>query len=237
MNFAVIFPNDPSTEFLHPVLDVVNQVSGVDYELIRTAPTESGYQYTRKFIAELDNRIPIVFMGHGHSRHLYGGVSDSFERKNLLGVSDTELLEGRTLILLACRSSEFVWSARDSIKFGLGFGDLPTDWDDITAEREFYGNVYDGIDEQIICDYRNGLVQVFAHSIKDCLESEGSLQRFALALKLRINKKICDSVLSGTPPKRLLADMFYSMKHELQIVGDDLSKFAFNSDLKPETSN
>ena len=219
LDFLVIYPKDKTTDFLMPVVTTIQSVEDINIEIIRTDQSEMAYKETIQKVKKTSTDIPILFLGHGHSRMLYGGLIKNYAKVPLITISDNmDLLEGRTLILLACRSAEFINEIKQELRYGIGFGDLPTDMDDIIGTREFEPNAYKGVTDETIEKYREILVNSFASSIKSALRTENLIHSIQLGFRLRINKAISNILLGSRADKTILGYLLYDLKKELMFI-------------------
>ena len=117
-----IYPKDTTTEFLRPVYDAVcakPHVVGLELDTIEDDD----------FLEKLSNHLKdagiVFFLGHGSSTCLYGTNLNPLIEDKMENIED---LRNKSLILFACRSTEFIknYHFQDS----LGFGFIPTSLDD-----------------------------------------------------------------------------------------------------------
>jgi hypothetical protein len=221
MRLAIIHPVDKTTVFLQPIIDRLRTVPSLDIVLFQTEPSSESYDQTRFKIQELDREIPILFLGHGSSFELTGGENDTFKSQALFSIRNEDaLLENRKLILLSCRSEEFLRTARFTAQSSIGFGNLPTDIREVAGEREADREAYPGVDGAVLEMFKFWLVSIFSNSIFSIATKSGSLHDLQLALRLRINKAISVVMGSANPDKRILAELLYEMKVEMRIGGE-----------------
>jgi len=128
-----IMPEDNSLSFLNPVFDHLK----IHYPIRKILPNKESYTQTINEIQELPPDSIIFFLGHGASHCLYGACDEQFERIPFIDKSNIDALTSKSIFALSCRSSEFLYNNRSNLNSFIGFGNLPTDWGDVFAERDF----------------------------------------------------------------------------------------------------
>lgn len=68
----IIFPIDPSTQFLSQIIDILIE-NGVACNVIEVLPNDQSYSESKEKIKELNNDWDLIFLGHGQPNQLYGG--------------------------------------------------------------------------------------------------------------------------------------------------------------------
>ncbi len=219
LDLLILYPKDETTDFLIPIIDSIQSVVDLKVEIIRTAPTELAYQETIQQIKNTSLDIPILFLGHGHSRMLYGGLMKNYSKEPLITISkNTDLLTGRSMILLACRSADFIREIEQELICGIGFGDMPTDMDDIIGIREFEPDAYKGVAAETIMKYREILVNSFVNSMNFALKTKKPIRSLQLGLRLRINKAISNTLISNRTDKKVLGYLLFDLKKEMTLI-------------------
>lgn len=218
-NVLIIKPIDESILFLEPIIEGL-----VNFYSITIEPKEESYELGIQEIDKMPDSSIIIFLGHGASHCLYGAHDSSFERKPLVNSSNISIFQNKSVFSLSCRSSEFLYKNRDVMKQFIGFGNLPTDWDDIIAERDFGDpNYLANIQEEDIAYYKSTLADIIYQSFIRNKISIGDFEKIFLHIKLMINKEI-SMILIEKPMSnyRLLADIWYETKQEMRFFNRDI---------------
>jgi len=164
-NVLCIFVEDPTLTFLKPIKSYLEK--GFDCFIIE--PSDESYQKGVKKIESVPDNGLIIFIGHGASHCFYGACSHNYESKPLVNRSNNHILKNKSIFALSCRSSDFLESNKSIIKNYIGFGNLPTEWHEIIAERDCGDSMYlKGITESDILIFKNSLNEL----ILSCLLSE-----------------------------------------------------------------
>ncbi|WP_282015630.1 hypothetical protein [Marinifilum flexuosum] len=219
-SLLVIHPKDESTDFLTSVVDKLRLIKDLTLIEIRTEPTESSYEDTLRIIEGVDPKIPLLFLGHGHSRMLYGGMKDKYNNYiPLISISSNgKILHNKSLMLVCCRSSEFIQELDSEIRFGIGFGDIPADMKDVNAAREMDSRAYSGIERKTVDAYREAITSIIINSIHYVVSNKLELKQLYSEFALRINKAISSSLLDDKEDKYLLSKLLYDLKDEMNMV-------------------
>jgi hypothetical protein len=219
-NVLIIKPVDLSVSFLDPIFKGL-----VNYNSIIIEPNEESYKRGVQHINEMPDSSTIMFLGHGASHCLYGAHDLSFERKPLVNNSNISIFKNKNIFSLSCRSSEFLYKNRSVMKQFIGFGNLPTDLNDIIAERDLGDpNYLLNIQEEDISFYKKTLAEIVHSSLSKSRFNMEDFEKIYLHMKLMINKEISKILIEKPIPNfRLLADIWYETKREMSFFKRDFS--------------
>lgn len=151
-NVVIIFPSDPTIEFLKPLVDCLGNI--FPNAIISDPPMGShGDDIT-------DETELVIFLGHGTPSYLFGRPNDVGNKSNFVDIATAKrLFNGIHLILFSCNSWDFLrkFQSEACINTFISFGDLPTDWPHINHNRE--------LDPQFLIDFRDEHLEFY----KSCL--------------------------------------------------------------------
>lgn len=212
-NVIIIRLGDESILFLEPISKEL-----ANYYSIVIEPTEESYERGIREIDRMPINSTIIFLGHGASHCLYGAHDSSFERKPLVNSGNISIFQNKSVFSLSCRSSEFLYKNRNIMKQFIGFGNLPTDWNDIVAERDMGDpNYLSEIQEEDIFYYKKTLAEIIHSSLSSNKFNLGDFESIYFHTKLMINKEISKILIEKPIPNyRLLADIWYETKQEMR---------------------
>jgi len=210
-----IMPEDKSLTFLNPVFDHLK----IHYPTRKILPTKESYNQMINEIQELSADAIIFFLGHGASHCLYGACDEQFERIPFIDKTNIDVLTNKSVFALSCRSSEFLCNNKSKLNSFIGFGNLPTDWDEVFAERDFGDTNYlSGLAEGTIDYFRDSLAQIILESIKLNIGKLTSFRTWYLYLRLLINKEISNLLLKRNIPNyRALSNLWFETKQEIRL--------------------
>jgi len=209
----VILPYDPSTKFLKEITkNIQHLISG---KVDDCMPENHGN--TIDNIISQENSKTILFLGHGYSGGIYGGCYVAGTAQPLLRMNDgVEILKEKKIILLSCRSEEYIATIESAITAGLGFGNIITSKSDLLTQKE----KKKFRDITAINIFRSALLDVFSKSMIEACENNYTFLELYLGLKLRINKKICHYSLSADENEKLAGELFFILRKEMKLFGD-----------------
>lgn len=205
-NVLCIYPKDNTTAFLQPICDALSDK--LNAHVLYGDPIDDD-DYLDKLEYEVLDADTVVFLGHGSSKILYG------IGQNQLICSENEnvyLLEGKKLILFACRSCEFIHN--HNLKDAWGFGFIPTSLDDARDGRlhNVNTNVLEGVD---IDYFKDAIVRIWVKSLNEA--DVNDILAFYKAFNFNTNVEIVKCLLKHKelPHRRIISDMLYYLKEEM----------------------
>lgn len=210
----IIISIDPSTEFLFEIIKYFNSCE-ITVNVIEIHPSEDSYERAKRDVSNLPKSSIILFLGHGQSNQLYGGESDSFDKRVIISNNEMKIFEGQNLFALACDSADLLkgsFRISKTIK-SIGFGGLPTEMKEIEDDKRLSA---EGITQEIINQFKTAITETvseaFVYVIKqDVIDFIVLKDYLCLLINKRINKAILDENNS------LLADLLYKMRNEIAI--------------------
>ncbi len=204
-----IFPEDKTLDFLKPLINKISKKIEVIY--LR----ENNVDTIKERINLLPNESNIIFIGHGASHCLYGAVSNN-EKTIFINSSNINILSNKNIVTVACRSSEFLFSNKETVNNLLGFGNIPSDYDEVTIERDYNDvNYLYSIEKEDLEYYILNLTRILTICIVSFI-SHNSIEQLYFELRLYFNKEI-SKLLEEKEIKKYneLATLFIETKNEM----------------------
>lgn len=189
----VVHPKDCSTEFLQDIYIFLSEKFNEKIVVFNIDYNNEDHEKVKKIIEE-SNGEKILFLGHGTSFSLQGAKSEAFNIESFIAKKELNIFKGLELLCLSCKSSEMLYKNLDFNN--IGFGDLPTQFEEIQGARELESTAYFGVENSTIEKYREILVSIMSNSVYEWLEFEYSIRMLKNRIKIRINKAITDIKLS-----------------------------------------
>jgi hypothetical protein len=207
----IIISIDPTTAFLFEIVQTI-RANGIEVNLIEIHPSDESYRECLEQIKGLDPKSVILFLGHGQSDRLYGGESETFDKKPIVKLNEMNIFKDKYLILLACDSAELLKSSFRQAKMAksIGFGALPTEIEELENNKKF-ANV--GITKVTIDLFRDIIVSSVSETIIYYMKGNKDFIQTKDYLTLLLNKKINRVVIEDNNEN--LGDLIYQMKFEL----------------------
>lgn len=211
MNY-VIFPNDDSTVFLGTIIDNLKLfIAPSDITIITCEASKDGYIDSLNEIKSINAHSKVLFIGHSTEDVLYGGMSSSFDREPLINLKDMKLFKDCELFLLSCFSNRLLEKSRSSRNYSscIGFGLLPSEVKEVDAHKQMRSLQ---LTKDDIEDFKNLLIETMNNVIPLFFSESNNIDKVYNLMKLTINKKINDIILSNGNIK--LANIFFYVVNE-----------------------
>jgi hypothetical protein len=210
---TIIFPNDPSTAFLQPIIDILKN-KNITINLLQVEPNKQSYLDTIEKLKSENTCQFFLFLGHGSENSLFGGESTEFDKQPFISLKDMVLFKDKTIFLLACDSNLLLKKTFRvaQIHKSLGFGPLPTE----IAETNKNKFKHLRVTTETIEKFKAKIVSVVAETL--CLylcQQNFNLNDIRDSLTNSINFEINQAILKNND--RTLADLLYFMKDEIEV--------------------
>lgn len=212
----ILFPKDSSTIFLEEV--VVHLFAVVHESLftfVRIEPSDESHILALKQVKDVSHDT-ILFLGHGTSSTLHGTCEKDYRNEKFISTRNFSVFNGKKILLVSCDSHKLIMKVKESgYSEAIGFGDLPTDWNDILSAREMDVGAYKGFAEVTIESFRKCIVEIIKYSVADFLNNDLSFHDLFNLICLRINKRIAKYYTNNRTANLLLTDTLLRMKDEV----------------------
>lgn len=207
----LIFPNDPSTDFLKEVINHSLELFP-EINLVECHASDDSYTATKDFLATIPEGRTIFFIGHGSLDSLYGGASHEVEKRPLITLKNINLFKNSNLILMACNSTGFLESSRQMRNFsdGLGFGLLPSEMGELQVNRKIREIE---LAENDLDKFKEILITLFKKIISKVAKGEHSIESLATFVSTYISKLINELVKDKSMVK--VAKLLFYVKKDL----------------------
>lgn len=205
-----IYPKDKTTDFLLPIYEQLEQMSGFSgyrFNTVSSLETEKLYD-SQNF----GDDSFLFFLGHGASNKLYGSIDSNGEKQELFNTDNITHIKNLDFVGIACRTREF---ARKSFQKYIGFGNITSDFSEIEAERNLGDpNYMDWATEEDIIHFQHVFTTAIIIAIK--LSQCNDLLSLYKMLKLCFNKQIAELLTQKRLSNyRCIADMLFEVLSEM----------------------
>ena len=221
-----IYPSDQSTDFLLPIAELLASYGA---DVLRLQHDDYPYSEIKLMIYGSEPGTLVFFLGHGASDRLYGAQVNG-NKDVFINSTENDIFNDKNIILLACDSNDFIqsWLTKKRTQYSplnaIGFGTLPTDWDDVIAVRDGDAMAFNGIVEADIDYFRATLVQIFSSTIKYILDKGFSVKKFHTHFKLILNKEIATLLIEKRAQHyKEMATLFHDVKEDLYFYNKDVN--------------
>lgn len=211
----LLFPEDNSTDFLFPMYEKIASFEFV--KAVRVPYSENVSNDVHKYIEELNEDCLCVFIGHGRGNCLYGGIGKNGDKQILITeLEASDVFCHKNILLIACNSTEFIIGCCNEVSQAIGFGSIPTDWEEVLATRNVDVDAYPGISEKDIDIFKVIFIEIMMDSLMLSFDRRYNLSRLYSNISLFINKKISSLLIDKQVDNyRKIADLLYQLKSEL----------------------
>jgi hypothetical protein len=168
-------------------------------------------------IRMLPDNADVLFIGHGTSHCLYSANEDG-EKKNFINSKNIEVLKNKNIIAVACRSTEFLYSHQHLLNNYMGFGNIPSDWEEVLAERNLGDNKYLAtIDKNDLQYYVDKITTISSYCLLNFFKHR-SLKKTYLDYRMNFNKCIYELALKKERVNfKGLIELFFDTKNEMTL--------------------
>jgi hypothetical protein len=215
MKIQIIFPKDETTDFLE---EIIQDIKPLSESLVHRLDSKDDHSSIFNLASEFEDDDLILFLGHGTSNSLAGSETFSNQFGAFMTDLQIKVFQGKKVILLSCRSSEYLlkFGKQARLKAAIGFPNLITDWNEVEYPDSI--DEVEGILKSDIEVFRSIIVRVASKSLVDYLKSELSFyglherikQRSSIELaKLYENKFESVEIPLGRMIRSLRDDMYF----------------------------
>lgn len=179
-------------------------------------PNKDSVNNSIKYLQEIPDNSIVIFLGHGHSTGLYTPEADSFEKYTFVDKSNgNDLFANKKVILLSCRSSEFISRINLSNQI-IGFGNILSSVEELGVEASLETGGYRDLSEDDI-DYFNSS---YCFAIISALKLYNSgiylFKDMPVLIEFYVNKKINETLLNKAVNNRVeIARLLFEFRNEM----------------------
>ena len=160
-SLLIIYPHDSTTVFLtESFYELQKEIKSATF--FEIFPTEDSHNECIKLIPKYEK---IIFMGHGSFFKLSSAAAENFKKDCLVTVHDIIALGEKDWILFSCNSNDLLRKCLTYKIGGIGFGNLPTDFNDIQGAREFEPFAYPNVNQNVIEGFKKSINWIITKSI------------------------------------------------------------------------
>lgn len=248
-NIIAIYPTDKqeSTKFLNRINTYLKRRLNDNWLCIKLNFTDEEHLSCIEFISRSKDKF-ILFMGHGRSDKLFGSCAKEcndfissgamqdnelfYKNENFINVENIKAFEGKILFSFSCNSNrnENNSLGRNAIKNGVksfvGFGDIPTDYIDISSIKKHMRPSYEIFPKRAIAIYKGIIIKIIKQCLFVSINNNYSIQDLVDLIKIQTNKEIQNLILSKNKnrQKKIIIDKLFQFKSEILILGNNHEK-------------
>lgn len=205
-----LYALDDTTSFLN----VFQKEFQEDFFVIE--PNKESVDNSIKFLEKIPENSTVIFLGHGHSTGLYTPESNIFEKYTFIDKSNVnELLVNKKVILLSCRSSEFI-SKITSAEEIIGFGNILSSPEEMRIEADLVTGHFRDLSKDDIHYFNNSYCSAIINALHNYKKSSYNFKQLPTLIEFYINQKINETLLYKSTKNRVeLAKLLFEFRNEM----------------------
>ena len=208
-NILILHPLDGSTTFLSPFRhNFEDYYYSFDYK-------QESIQAAKIKLGDLKVKSLIIFIGHGSSMGLYEPDEQNVYEKYFLDPTmGNHFLEGHDVLLLSCRSNEFIKKMYTASSL-IGFGNIISSKQELEIHNENNENKKNLSNDDIQI-FNNCIIEAVIKSIKLLDIDKISFFEIAKYIDFNINKFLVKILKDKSYPNRIeLARLLFEFRNEI----------------------
>ncbi|MGX7668874.1 hypothetical protein [Flavobacterium pedocola] len=220
---VIIHPKDETTDFLEEITSYLLENTVVEIVILRLATKDDHLSFFETVQTFKENEL-ILFLGHGTSTGLSGCSTNECEQQVFIAEKQLKVFENKNLILLSCRSNQYLKSYfKDcKLKSAIGFPNLITDFEEVIHHDD--PSRLEDITEDDVEAFKIALVEIVKFSLVDFVNSDLTVFQIFNRIKLRLNRKIVNLYQRNvTNDKTPLGKMLHDIANDLNYFNNHLN--------------
>lgn len=212
-NIICIHPKDVTTDFLRPL----GKKFDANYLIIED--NEGAHTQVLNIIEGFTEKALVVFLGHGHSHCLSGSNTEIYSAKTFIDVPlANKLFKKHDILLLACRSSEFIKNISPFYNSIIGFGNILSSLDEVSNEAMYETGVYRNLDREDIDNFNDYYVKAISKSFEMLFKNKIIFNQIPYYISYFLNKEINKILKNKKKTNRIeLAKLLFEFRNEMTI--------------------
>jgi hypothetical protein len=212
----------------------LEELIGPGVRYLHVKPNESSHASCLDRISTLPDEALVVFLGHGRSDSLQGGVADAcysafsaaekeadpekyFHKSSFINFSNIEIFSNKKIICLSCNSNGPIAEAAlaaGALAF-MGFGHIPT------SVTEFEALNVKG-SATLTSEMKSNLTDIVKRSLGYAYANDMTFEDLGYLIEFAAQQRIVNSLRTngGLRKKDVLATHLYNLKNDLAIKGN-----------------
>ncbi len=179
-------------------------------------PNKDSVDNSIKYIQEIPEHSTVVFLGHGHSTGLYTPEVNGFEKYTFIDkLNGNELFVNKKVILLSCRSNEFI-SKINSANQIIGFGNILSSPEELRVEADLETGHYRNISKDDISYFNSSYCSAIINAIYNYKSGSYNFRQIPHLVEFYINQKINETLLRKDIKNRVeIARLLFEFRNEM----------------------
>ena len=210
-NIICLHPKDKSTDFLK----YLGEIFGSNYRIIED--NKESHKEILLLIESFTAKSLVVFLGHGHSHSLSSANTENFQSQIFIdALNANKLFKNHDVLLLACRSSEFIGKINLINSSLIGFGNILSSTDEVALEAEYETGIYRNLEQEDINFFNETYVDAISKTFILLFNNKIKFNQMPRFISYFLNKSI-NIILRETNKKNRVdvAKLLFEFRNEM----------------------
>lgn len=179
-------------------------------------PNKESVDNSLKFLQKIPENSIFVFLGHGHSTGLNTPESNVFEKYTFIDRSNAnELFVNKKVILLSCRSREFISKITSADEI-IGFGNILSSLEEIRIEADLETGHFRALSKYDINYFNNSYCSAIIKALFNYKNGSYHFKQLPILIEFYINQKINETLLEKSTKNRVeIAKLLFEFRNEM----------------------
>jgi len=179
-------------------------------------PNAESVKKSITFLEQVPEESLIVFLGHGHSTGLYTPEVNGFEKYTFIDKSNAaELFENKLVILLSCRSSEFIDKINSANQI-IGFGNILSSPEELRIEADLETGRYRDLSKGDLNYFNYSYCYAIINALNNYKKGSYIFKQLPTLVEFYINQKINETLLNKAIHNRVeIARLLFEFRNEM----------------------
>ncbi|MGV8946474.1 MAG: hypothetical protein ACOH1N_08600 [Lutibacter sp.] len=212
-NIICIHPKDSSTDFLR----LLGEIFNANYIVIDD--NDEAHTNTLLLLESFREKSLVVFLGHGHTYGLSSSNTNDYPLKIFIDIQlANKLFIKHDVLLLACRSSDFIRNINPVYSSIIGFGNILSSLEEVSNEAQYETGLFRDLNQVDIDDFNNNYIDSISKSLKLLFENKIIFSQIPIYISYFLNKKINNILRKKEKVNRIeVAKLLFELRDEMII--------------------
>jgi len=212
--------------FLHAVDETTSFLSifkeNFQENFLEIAPNQDSVANSIRYLQEIPDDSIVVFLGHGHSTGLYTPEAIGFEKYIFVDKSNAnDLFLNKKVILLSCRSSEFINNI-NTAKQIIGFGNILSSTEELRVEADLETGHFRDISKNDIDYFNSTYCSALIDALNNYRKGGYKFKQLTTLMEFYINQKINETLLNKEIKNRVeIARLLFEFRNEMLLLNNN----------------
>lgn len=214
-NIICIHPKDMTTDFLSPIGEIFKS----NYQIVED--NDESHAKVLLLIESYSEKSLIVFLGHGHTFGLSGSSTENFPSKVFIDkIKANKLFVNHDVLLLSCKSSEFIGNINSAYNSIIGFGNILSSLGEVSNEAEYETGLYRNLQQEDIDYFNKSYIDAISKSFILVFQNKIKFNQIPSYISCFLNKSINFILRQKDKENRIeVAKLLFEFRNEMVLKG------------------